>query len=98
MWKRAVESGDTVTVLVNGRELVAHAGDTVAAAMLSAGLPACRETPVSGTPRGPYCMMGVCFECLVTIDGVASRQGCMELVAPGMRIETQHGKRRFCGS
>jgi predicted molibdopterin-dependent oxidoreductase YjgC len=38
-------------------------------------------------------MMGVCFECLVTIDGVANRQGCLVPVAPGMRIETRRGKR-----
>ena len=70
-----------------------RAGDTVAAALLSAGILASRVADVSGAARAPYCMMGVCFECLVTINGVGNRQGCLVPVAPGMRIETQHGKR-----
>ena len=49
----------------------------------------CRTTPVTGAPRAPYCMMGVCFDCLVTIDGVGNRQGCLVPVREGMRIETQ---------
>ena len=67
--------------------------DTVAAALLAAGLSHCRTTPVSGVPRAPYCMMGVCFDCLVTIDGVGSRQACLVPVQAGMAIETQLGKR-----
>ena len=50
---------------------------------------------VSGAPRLPYCMMGVCFDCLVTIDGVGNRQGCLVPVAEGMQIETQKGKREI---
>src|SRR3546814_9159081 len=44
---------------------------------LLAGVEACRTTPVTGAPRAPYCLMGVCFECLVTIDGTGNRQGCL---------------------
>ena len=65
----------------------------VAAALLAAGFEHCRTTPVSGAPRAPYCMMGVCFECLVTIDGVGNRQGCLVPVREGMRVELQRGKR-----
>ena len=68
-------------------------GDTVASAMLAAGIDHCRTTPVSGAPRAPYCLMGVCFDCLVTIDGVGSRQGCLVPVREGMIIETQLGRR-----
>ena len=53
--------------------------------LLAAGIDHCRTTPVSGAPRAPYCMMGVCFDCLVTIDGVGSRQGCLVPVREGMR-------------
>ena len=63
-------------------------------AVLLAGLPAIRSTPVKGSPRLPYCMMGVCFDCLAEIDGVANRQSCMVTVAPGMRIVPQQGARR----
>jgi predicted molibdopterin-dependent oxidoreductase YjgC len=82
-----------VSLSVDGRPVTASPGDSVAAALLAAGILACRTTPVSGAPRAPYCMMGVCFECLVTIDGVGSRQACLARVRDGMRIETQQGKR-----
>jgi D-hydroxyproline dehydrogenase subunit gamma len=68
-------------------------GDTVAAALLALGHAACRETAVSGAPRGPYCMMGVCFDCLVVIDGLGNRQGCLVPLREGMVVETQHGRR-----
>lgn len=76
-----------------GAPLRVPAGASAAAAVLLAGLFRIRETPVSGAPRLPYCMMGVCFDCLAEIDGVANRQACMVPVAPGMRIRVQHGAR-----
>ena len=54
-----------------------------------------RSTAVSGAPRLPYCMMGVCFDCLVTIDGVGNRQGCLVPVARACSIEMQQGKREI---
>ena len=84
-----------VTVFVDGEPFTARRTDTVAAAMLAAGLDHCRTTPVSGAPRAPYCMMGVCFDCLVTIDGVGNRQACLVRVREGMRIEMQRGKREL---
>jgi predicted molibdopterin-dependent oxidoreductase YjgC len=80
-----------VTFIFDGRLITASAGDSVAAALLAAGVRACRTTPVSGAPRGPYCMMGVCFECLVRIDGMDNRQGCLVTVQEGMRVESQRG-------
>jgi hypothetical protein len=65
------------------------------AALLAAGVDVCRTTPVSGAPRAPYCMMGVCFDCLVTVDGVGNRQGCLVRVAEGMRVAVQRGKREL---
>jgi predicted molibdopterin-dependent oxidoreductase YjgC len=82
-----------IAITVDGEPVSARSGDTVAAALLAAGHLAGRTTPVSGAPRGPYCMMGVCFDCLVTIDGRPNEQGCMIVVAPGMHIATQHGAR-----
>jgi predicted molibdopterin-dependent oxidoreductase YjgC len=80
-------------VTVDGKAAKARAGDTVAAALLAAGVEANRVSDVSGAPRAPYCMMGVCFECLVTVDGVGNRQGCLVPVRAGMRIETQRARR-----
>ena len=92
MFKRLVER-PPVAITVDGKPVQARAGDTVAAALLAAGLDRCRTTPVTGAPRAPYCLMGVCFDCLVTIDGVGSRQGCLVPVREGMMVETQIGKR-----
>jgi D-hydroxyproline dehydrogenase subunit gamma len=82
-----------IEVTIDGRNTRVRAGDTVAAALISAGVLASRVSDVSGAPRAAYCMMGVCFECLVTVDGAGNRQGCLVPVKSGMRIETQHGKR-----
>lgn len=86
-------SGGRVSFTIDGRPAEALAGDTVAAALMANGVQTCRTTPVSGAPRAPYCMMGVCFDCLVTIDDVGNRQGCQVTVRPGMRVETQRGAR-----
>jgi D-hydroxyproline dehydrogenase subunit gamma len=93
MFKRLAEAGAPVAITVDGKAISARAGDTVAAALLVAGIDHCRTTPVTGAPRAPYCLMGVCFDCLVTIDGVGSRQGCLVPVREGMMVETQLGKR-----
>ena len=94
MFRRLPDTvGETVTLRVDGKPLSARAGDSVAAAMIVGGHDHCRTTPVSGSPRAPYCMMGVCFDCLVTVDGVGNRQGCLVQVLDGMQIETQIGKR-----
>ena len=85
----------SLTIFIDGTATPARQGDTVAAAMLGSGYVACRTTAVSGAPRGPYCLMGVCFDCLVKIDGDANRQACMTTVQDGMRIETQRGKREY---
>ena len=96
MFKRLQpEGGETVTLFVDGQRVAARARDTVAAALLASGVDHCRRTPVSGAPRAPYCMMGVCFDCLVTIDGVGNRQACLVRVREGMRVEVQHGKREL---
>jgi predicted molibdopterin-dependent oxidoreductase YjgC len=91
---RRLHEGEVVPITVDGRSVDARAGDSVAAAMLAAGIAACRTT-VLGAPRAPYCMMGACFDCLVTIDGVGNRQACMVRVASGMRVDTQRSKREL---
>jgi D-hydroxyproline dehydrogenase subunit gamma len=91
--KRPDAPGPTVTVTVEGREIAVPEGASAAAAVLLAGLPAIRETGVSAAPRAPYCLMGVCFDCLAEIDGEPNRQSCMVTVRPDMVIRRQHGKR-----
>jgi hypothetical protein len=86
---RPETTAPTVTVEVEGRPVLVPAGASAAAAVLLAGLRNIRETPVGGTPRTPYCLMGVCFDCLAEINGVPNRQSCMVTVRPGMRIRRQ---------
>lgn len=95
MFRRRPEAAPTLTIRVDGQAVPARAGESVAAAMLAAGMARFRDTPAGGAPRGPYCMMGVCFDCLVTIDGVGNRQGCLVPVVEGMKITLQKGKREI---
>jgi predicted molibdopterin-dependent oxidoreductase YjgC len=90
MFARTTE-GTPVTITFDGAPIAAREGDSVAAALLAAGVAHFRDTPVSGAARGPWCMMGACFDCLVAIDGEPARQACMVTVAVGMRVERQHG-------
>ena len=84
-------AGEVVTFTFDGETVTAMRGDSVAAALLASGSASVRRSAVSGAGRGPYCMMGVCFDCLVTIDGAANRQGCLVQVENGMRVQTQDG-------
>jgi hypothetical protein len=85
----------TVDVTVEGRTVAVSAGASAAAAVLAAGFDSIRETPGEGIERGPYCMIGVCFDCLAEIDDVPNRQSCMIEVKSAMRIRRQVGARRI---
>ncbi len=80
-----------VTITFNGKPLTVPAGISVAAALLASGVRDFRSSIVGGNPRAPYCMMGVCFECLVDIDGTPARQSCLVPVRDGMVIRRQIG-------
>lgn len=91
MFRRLLEPSRTMTIRVDGQSVGAAEGDTVAAALLLAGKSLFRKTAKSAAPRGPYCGMGVCFDCLVTIDGEPNRQACLVPVREGMEIMTGTG-------
>jgi predicted molibdopterin-dependent oxidoreductase YjgC len=82
-----------VTIWWGDTQIQARSGDSVAVALLAAGVNTTRTTAASGAPRGPYCMMGACFECLAEVDGVANVQTCMTEVRDGMRVRRQDGSR-----
>jgi predicted molibdopterin-dependent oxidoreductase YjgC len=85
-----VERGALVTIEVDGRPLTAYEGETVAGALMAAGTRVFRTTAREGAPRGLYCGMGVCYDCLVVIDGRPNRRACMTPVSAGLRVQTQH--------
>lgn len=76
---------DTIRISVNGTPVEVPAGTSVAAAVMIAGESTFRRS-VSGEPRGPVCGMGICFECRVTIDGVAHCRSCQVVCAEGMKV------------
>lgn len=90
---RSLAEGPRVRITIDGSPLEVPAGASLAAALLAAGVQHTRTTPVSGAPRAPYCMMGVCFDCLVEIDGRPNRQACLTSVQEGMQVRTQQGAR-----
>jgi predicted molibdopterin-dependent oxidoreductase YjgC len=86
---------ENVVIFIEGEKVMARSGDTVAAAMLAAGHTQTRTSAISDTKRGPFCMMGICFDCLVEINGVANRQACQTLVQNDMQVRIQKGAREI---
>ena len=86
-----IRRGRPLRFTFDGRDLEAFEGETVAAALLAEGYRTLRRTSGRGAPRGLFCGMGVCFDCLVQIDGRPNRQACLTRLRDGMRVETQIG-------
>lgn len=84
-----------ITIEIDGVAAAAEPGESVAAVLLRQDNPWSRLTPVEGHRRAPYCMMGVCFDCVAEVDGVPSVQTCLKEVRDGMRVSRQTGKRRI---
>jgi predicted molibdopterin-dependent oxidoreductase YjgC len=88
---RQIDQTSTIKLNIEGSECEVPVGVSVAAAVLLQGVSKVRLTPVSNSPRLPYCMMGICFECLMTIDGVPNQRACQLEVHENMTIEIQQG-------
>jgi hypothetical protein len=88
--EQGLQRGPEVTLLLDGNPARAYAGETVAAVLIAEEGLRTRRT-AGGAARGVYCGMGVCFDCLVVVDGVPNTRACMTLVAKGMRVERQTG-------
>jgi sarcosine oxidase subunit alpha len=76
-----------VTIVLNGETIAVNADASLAAVLLSRGQRTFRRS-VDGESRGPLCGMGICFECIVTVDGVPGVRACLEPVRDGMRVDT----------
>lgn len=90
----ARERKKSLSIHVEGRDVAAVEGQPLAMALLGGGVIPFRHTAVSGAPRAPLCLMGVCFDCLVEVDGVQNVQSCMVEVCDGMRVRLPGGARR----
>ena len=91
MFRRRDRVSDPVTIWFCDRAIEAVADDSVAAALLAAGISCFGRTPVSAAPRAPFCMIGNCFDCLVEIDGESNLQACLVTVRNGMHIRPDPG-------
>ncbi len=83
---QATEGRARVAFTFAGRTVEALAGDTIAMALWRDGEPVLRASSRDGAPRGVFCNMGVCYDCLVVVDGVTVR-ACTTPVCAGMRVE-----------
>jgi sarcosine oxidase subunit alpha len=84
----ALQRGESVTILINGRKTTCCRGESVHAVLLAAGHRQLRNSKTGGGARGVFCGMGVCYECMVTINGVSNQRACMIDVEDGMEILT----------
>jgi predicted molibdopterin-dependent oxidoreductase YjgC len=86
-----VRTGDSFTVSVDGTAVTAYDGDSVAAVLMRAGRVSWRRTRHADRPRGLFCGIGACQDCLVTVDGVEGVRACIAPAAPGTAIRTSEG-------
>ena len=85
-----LERGARVSLTLDGRPVTAYEGESVAALLLVEGYVATRTTQ-GGAPRGVFCGMGVCFDCLIVVDGVPNTRACVTWVREGMAVARQDG-------
>lgn len=87
----AGRDGESMIVRVDGEELVTESGRTIAGLLLALGRVSWRTTRGGGRPRGVFCGIGVCHDCLVVVNGAADVRACQRLVRDGDDIRTQDG-------
>ncbi len=85
----SIERKEKVTIKVNGKDVSAYIGETLLAALIANGYKKLKKSPVLKEHRSGLCGMGVCYECLVTINGEKNVRACMEDIRPGMEIEIE---------
>jgi len=89
MFRLLGDADDLLTIELDGAEAKVPAGVSVAAALLYLDRIPTRHSVVKSTPRAPFCMMGICFECLIEVDGVVDQRACQLQVRAGMRLKRQ---------
>lgn len=95
MSEGAFRMGAPVTIFVDGEPVPARLGQTVAAVLLARGRRVLRHTRHAGRPRGLFCGMGVCFDCVMVVDGLPGTRACTTRVEEGMQVQTPQ---RFTGT
>ncbi len=83
----SINRGQPFEIEVDGKLIDAYQGETVATAMLAAGIRSFCEDEYGHSPSRLYCNMGVCQQCLITVDRQPNCQACKTLAQPGMKVE-----------
>ena len=83
--------GRKVGISVDGKEVQAFEGEPIAAALMANGIRVFRRTRKRGEPRGVFCAIGRCTDCIMTVNGVPNVRTCMALEKEGMEIKTERG-------
>ncbi len=84
--------GKSIPVIINGEKVSAFEGELVSTVLHAEGIRTLHINPHSQREASLYCMMGVCYQCLVTIDGVRNMRACQTYIHDGMEIETETGE------
>ena len=79
------------TFTFDDRDIPFRPGQSVAAALMDAGIKSWRTTRKNKTPRGLFCGIGICYDCLVTVDGEANQRACLVPAKPGTRLSSDSG-------
>jgi predicted molibdopterin-dependent oxidoreductase YjgC len=79
------------TITFDGEEIPVEEGQTIAAALIASGRRSWRTTRGSGAPRGVFCGIGVCFDCLATVNGRPNVRACLAIARPGDAVTMQDG-------
>ena len=85
----AIERGQPISLRVDGQSVSAYEGETIAGVLFAEGRRILRHTMKDSRPRSIFCGIGICYDCLVTVNGAPNVRACVTLVTEGMIIETQ---------
>lgn len=85
----AIERGQPISLQVDGQLVSAYEGETIAGVLFAEGRRILRHTMQDGRPRSIFCGIGICYDCLVTVNGTPNVRACVTLVTENMKIETQ---------
>ena len=82
---------DEIRFTLDGVEMTASEGQSIAGALIAGGVMSWRRTRIGDQPRGVFCGIGACFDCLITVNGEPNVRACLSQVHDGDRVERQEG-------
>ena len=85
------QKGEKIRFYLDGKEMYGYEGDTIAAALMAAGVTTHRHTRKKGTPRGIFCAIGRCTDCVMVVDGQINVRTCITPLKEGTQVQTQYG-------